>query len=43
MRGKVSFLYRLWDDQSGASAPEVAIMIAFAGVILARIVIKAGG
>ncbi len=41
MRGTASFLSRFWKNNSGASAPEVAIMIAFAAVIVANIVIKA--
>ncbi len=43
MRKTASFLYRLWKDHSGASAPEVAIMIAIFGVLLARVVAKASG
>jgi Flp pilus assembly pilin Flp len=43
MRGTAAYLYRLWKEHSGATPAEVAIMIAFAGVILARIVAKAAG
>ncbi len=43
MKGTANFLYRLWKDQNGATAPEVAITIAIFGVLLARIVAKASG
>ena len=41
MRKAVSTLVRLLKDHSGATPSEIAITIAIAGVILARIVAKA--
>ena len=43
MRKTATYLRRFWKDYSGATPQEVAITIAIAGVILARIVIKASG
>jgi Flp pilus assembly pilin Flp len=43
MRKTANFLTRFWDDQNGATPPEVAITIAIVGVILAGTVIRTSG
>ncbi len=43
MRGKVSFLYRLWKDHSGATPSEVVIVLAIFGTWLVGTLILVEG
>ena len=43
MRGTVSFLHRFWADQSGATPPEVVIVLAIAGTWLVGTLILVEG
>ncbi len=43
MNTKVTFLNRSWKDQSGAGAPEIAIILAIIGLALAGATILLSG
>ncbi len=43
MRGTASFLKRFWADQSGATPPEVVIVLAIVGTLLVSTLILVEG
>ena len=43
MRGTISFLNRFWGDQSGATLPEIVIVVTIIGVALVGTLILVEG